>query len=442
MIRSLKKWTKRYAVHLTAIVVMIVMSLGIAGYLLSNQRFYLPAWVPVIGTDFYVVHAEFESVQAVTPGQGQTVNIAGVSVGEISRVRLRGGRATIEMKIRRAYSPVYRDARLSIRPKTMLNDMYVDMRAGTPSAGAIADGGTVPLSQTKSTVNFEEFLSVLDADTRNYFQLLLDNAGKGLKGQGENLRSGFKRFAPTGKYGVRIVKQLQRRRKNIKRAISNLALLSDELGANSEQFASLIDSSSVNFRTWAGEQESIRQIIQKAPSALKATADAAEAADGVLADGEIALRDLEPLARDLGVSQKSLRPFFRDQTRVTRDSFRPFARESQPLLGQLKPASAGLAKLAPNATKAVKSFNNLLNVVAYNPPGSEEGYLYWLSWFSHLNASSISTQDANGPLRTGALVGSDCVYSAARTLRANPNAPMLKLLTGLVGLPDPEGPCV
>ncbi|MFY9487997.1 MAG: MlaD family protein [Solirubrobacterales bacterium] len=435
---SLKKWTKRYALHVTAIIVMMVVSLGVASYLLSNQRFYLPAWVPLIGTDFYTVNAEFESVQAVTPGQGQTVNIAGVAIGEIGQVRLKNGKATVEMKIRRAHAPIYRDAKLAVRPKTPLSDMYIDMKKGSPSAGEIPEDGTVPLTQTKPTVNFEEFLAVLDADTRNYFQLLLDNAGKGLDGQGGNLRSGFKRFAPTGKYGVRIVKDLQKRRKNIKRAITNLSLLAKELGTSSEQFASLIDSSSTTFQTWAGEQESIRQIIQKAPSALKATADAAEAGNAVLADSTVAFRDLEPLAKELGISLKSLKPFFEDQTEVTRNSFRPFARDAQPLLRELKPASRGLAKLAPDATKGVKSFNNLLNIVAYNPAGAEEGYLYWLSWFGHINASLFTMQDASGPLRSGALVGSDCQLSTAQGLKAQPKAPMLTLLTTLAGLPNAE----
>ena len=43
------------------------------GYILSNQRFYLPAWVPVLGQDFFEIKAEFPTAKAVTPGQGQTV---------------------------------------------------------------------------------------------------------------------------------------------------------------------------------------------------------------------------------------------------------------------------------------------------------------------------------------------------------------------------------
>lgn len=441
MRESLSKWGKRYAVHLIAIGVMILLALGVGGYILSNQRFYLPAWVPVIGTDFYTVNGEFQTAQAVTPGQGQTVNIAGVKVGEIGNVSLKNGRAIVEMKIRRAYSPIYKNATLWIRPKTPFNDMYIDLNRGYASQGKMQEGETVPLSQTKSTVNFDEFLSVMDADTRDYLQLLLNGAGEGLNGRGKDLRAGFKRFAPTGKYGVRIVKQLQLRRENIKRAIYNLALLAKELGDNSDQFASLIDSSSTTLRVWASEQESIRQMIAKAPGALGETADAAQAAEQVVADSTIAFRDLEPLAREMGVSLKSLEPFFRDQTVVTRDQFRPFARDAQTLLGDTAPASSDLAKLMPDATRATKSFNKLLNIVAYNPSGSEEGYLYWLAWFNHVTASQFTMQDANGPLRSGGILGNDCQYWTAKSLKTNPVYPVLKLSAALVGIPDPRGTC-
>lgn len=436
---GLRKAMKRYGVHMAAVVILVVVSLGIAGYLLSNQRLYLPAWVPVLGTDFYTVEAEFSNAQAVMPGQGQTVNIAGVPVGEIGQVRLKDGAARVEMKIRRDHSPLYKDVQLTLRPKTALNDMYIDMKPGKPTAGEIPEGGVVPQANTKPTVNFDEFLAVLDADTRDYFQALLTGAGEGLAGQGGNLRDGFKRFPATGKYGTRIVKQLERRRKNIKRAITNLALLAKELGDNSEAFASLIDSSSVTFQTWASEQEAIRQIIQKVPGAFGETADMAEISEQVIEDSAVAFEELQPLAEDLGVSLKAFRPFFRQQTKVTRDSFRPLARESQPLLEQLDPTAAGFASLTPNATRATTSFNNLLNVVAYNPRGSEEGYLYWLSWFNHLSASAFNRADANGVLQSGGILGTSCAYSLTGPAARGGNV-MLKVLLGLTNLPQ-NGSC-
>jgi len=437
---GLRKSLKRYGVHLAAIVILVVVSLGVAGYILSNQRLYLPAWVPVVGTDFYVVNAEFASAQAVTPGQGQTVNIAGVSVGEIGNVTLKNGAANVELKIRRAHAPIYKDATMLLRPRTPLSDMYIDMKPGHPRAGEIPENGTVPLANTKPTVNFDEFLSVLDSDTRDYLQNLLTAAGQGLDGQAGNLRQGLKRFPTTGKYGTRIVRELQTRHKNIKRAITNLALLSEALGDNSKIFASLIDSSSVTFRTWASQQQSIREIIQLAPGAFGKTSDAVEASEPVIEDTAVAFKNLQPLARDLGVSLKSLRPFFRDQTKVTRDQFRPLARDSQPLLEVLSPASKDLAKMTPDATAATESFNNLLNIVGYNPKGSEEGYLYWLSWFSHISSSSFNRADANGVLNTGAILGNNCAFGNSQNAIRGGNA-MLKLVATLTSLPAARGGC-
>ena len=56
-----------------------------------------------MGTDFFEVKAEFSTAQAVTPGQGQTVDIAGVPVGEIKKVDLEDGRAVVTMSIKRKY---------------------------------------------------------------------------------------------------------------------------------------------------------------------------------------------------------------------------------------------------------------------------------------------------------------------------------------------------
>lgn len=433
--QAIRKAAQRYGIYLAVIIALVVSSIAVTTYVLSNQRLHLPAWVPVVGTDFYVVHARFVSAQAVTPGQGQTVNIAGVPVGEIGNVTLVDGAADVELKIRPEHAPIYRNARMLLRPRTPLSDMYVAMKVGDPSAGEIPDGGTVPLANTKPTVNFDEFISLFDADTRDYLQNLLTAAGQGLDGQGGNLRNGFKRFPTTGKYGTQIVKALDSRHRNIKRAITNLALLSKELGDNSDAFSQLIDSSSVTFRTWATTQESIREIIALSPGAFGKTADAVAASEPVIEDTAVAFRNMQPLADNLGISLRSLRPFFKDQTVVTRDQLRPLARDVKPLLEVLSPAATDLSKMTPDAVSATHSFNRLLNIVGYNPKGSEEGYLYWLSWFSHVSASAFNRADANGIIGAGAIVA-DCTSYRAINAPAKGSNPLLRLLVGLANFPS------
>ena len=71
---AIRKHWRDFAV----VIGLVLVALLVGGYILSNQRFYLPDWVPLVGSDFYDYKAEFSTAQSVTPGQGQTVEIAGV----------------------------------------------------------------------------------------------------------------------------------------------------------------------------------------------------------------------------------------------------------------------------------------------------------------------------------------------------------------------------
>ena len=180
----MRRQIKKQAPVFVAILILLVMALGIGGYILSNQRFYLPAWVPVLGTDFYTVEAELPTGQAVVPGQGQTVNIAGVKIGEVGEVTLEDGKAVVEMQIKDEYRPLYKDATILLRPKTGLKDMYLAVDPGTKGAGEIAEGGRVPVANTLPDVNADEVLAQLDDDTRAYLRVLLNAGGAGLRRRG------------------------------------------------------------------------------------------------------------------------------------------------------------------------------------------------------------------------------------------------------------------
>ena len=69
------------------------------GYVLSQQQQPYPSWIPFLGDDRFELKAELSTAQAVTPGQGQTVNIAGVKAGDISEVELVDGHAVVTMLV-------------------------------------------------------------------------------------------------------------------------------------------------------------------------------------------------------------------------------------------------------------------------------------------------------------------------------------------------------
>jgi phospholipid/cholesterol/gamma-HCH transport system substrate-binding protein len=422
-----------------AVIVLVFVAAGVGGYILSNQRFYLPKWVPVVGSDFYTLHGDFATAQAVTPGQGQTVTIAGVNVGEISNVQLKDGRARVEMKIKRKYSKIYRDASILLRPKTGLKDMILELDPGTVTAGEIPSGGTVPVSQTLPDINPDQVLSQLDRDTRDYLRLLLGGAGQGLRGNGESLSATLRRFEPTARDGGRISAALAARRGNLKRVIHNFRLLSEALANRDDQLSAFVASSNEVFAHLAAQESNIRATLRELPSALGATNTGLAKANRLAKVLGPSLQALRPTARALGPTNVAVRPFFTATEPIIRTQLRPFSRQALPVVRDLRPAAQNLSILTPNLTTTFRVVNYLLNELAYNPPGPEEGYLFWTAWANHAAASVFSTQDAHGPIRRGLFLASCSGLGLLKQIAtANPG---LQLLLALTNVPDSAGIC-
>jgi len=405
---AIRKHWKDFA----AIVGLFVIAAIVSVIILGHQRLHLP-W-----TSFYDVNAEMTTAQAVTPGQGQTVDIAGVEVGEISSVKLENGRAIIGMRIQKKYAPIYRDASVLLRPKTGLKDMVAELTPGTPAAGKLPDGGTIPVGQTLPDVNLDEVLASLDADTRDYLRLLLNDGGEALKGNGRALAQTLRRIEPTAKYSREVNAALAVRQQNIARVVHNFSLLTDELGKRDNQLSGFVVNSNAVFGALAQEDAALRQTLRRLPSTLSVTKTTLGKTK-TLADAlGPTLQALRPGARALGASLVQTRPFLRQSTPVIRNQLRPFARAALPTVKELRPALTDLSAATPNVSTTFDVLNALLNTLAYNPPGqTQEGYLFWQSWLNHLAPTVFSQQDAHGPIRHGLVVLS-CQTAQTLTLPA------------------------
>jgi phospholipid/cholesterol/gamma-HCH transport system substrate-binding protein len=429
-VTAIRKHWKDFA----AIVGLFVVAAIVSVVILGHQRLHLP-W-----SDFYEVNAEMSTAQAVTPGQGQTVDIAGVEVGEISSVKLENGKAVIGMRIETKYAPIYRDASVLLRPKTGLKDMVAELTPGTPAAGRLPDGGTIPMGQTLPDVNLDEVLSSLDADTRDYLRLLLNDGGQALNHNGRQLAQTLRRIEPTAKYSRQVNAALAVRARNIKRVVHNFSLLMDELGKRDNQVAGFVQNSNAVFAALAGQDAALRQTLRQLPSTLTVTRTTLGKTESLAKALGPTLQELRPGARALGPSLVQTRPFLRQSTPVIRDQLRPFARAALPTVAELRPALRDLSKASPNLNSTFDVLNALLNTLAYNPPGqTQEGYLFWQSWLNHLAPTVFSQQDAHGPIRHGLIVLS-CQTAQTLKVVAATN-PLLGTLVQLLNAPSPDQIC-
>ncbi|MEX2195180.1 MAG: MlaD family protein [Thermoleophilaceae bacterium] len=382
---------RRYIRELVAIVGFIALASVVAAYILDHQRLKWP-W-----EDFVRVEASFDTAQSVTPGQGQTVTISGVQVGEVAEVRLEDGRAIVTMElVPDDVGPVYRNATILLRPKTGLNDMSLQLDPGTADAPRVEDGDRLPAAGTLPNVNPDEVLAALDADARRYLAIVADAGGEGLRDQGELLRQVFEASQPALERTEQITEAVAARREELARLVSNLGRLSRAAASKDEELASLVDASATVLGTIGGRESELAEAVQRLPGALSATRTALRETRELAGQAAPALAELGPLARELEPALTGVRPLLREATPILRDDLRPLVREAVPLLRDLRPAVDDLGEAAPDLVQASVEGNYVANELGYNPPGKEEGYLFWTSWFFHNSASLLSVEDAHG----------------------------------------------
>ncbi len=435
---SVRDQIERYRTAFLAVVTMIVVAAAVGGYILAHENLKLPGWVPVLGRNYYTLKAEFQTAQAVTPGQGQAVTIAGAKIGEIDSVDLHEGIATVTMKVTPKYARIYRNATLLLRPKTQLQDITIEVNPGTPSAGKLGSGQVIPLSQTAPNVDFDEFLAGLDADTRAYLQELLAGAGQGLNHNSEALAAALKRFDPTARYATEIAKELKLRHANVAHSIHNFRELIEALGTKDTQISQLVDSSNAVFQTFAQEEANLQSTLRLLPGALHKTGVGLGKLGKASAILGPTLRALDPFAKSFGPGNEAIRRLALKTTPIFKNEIRPFARQILPVVNELAPSTKPFAESLPKLTSSFAVLNEFFNELAYNPGASKAGFLFFLDWGNHNLNSVVSSADAHGPL------GRTVVYFNCKVLPILKGAsevnPTVNLLVGLLK-PPTGGEC-
>jgi phospholipid/cholesterol/gamma-HCH transport system substrate-binding protein len=397
---------KKHWGDVVAILALVVLSVVVAGYILNKERFHFP----LIQSTPFEVNAEFSTAQAVMPGQGQSVRVSGVQIGEIGGVSLQDGRAIVQLRISDTYRHlIHTDATALLRPRTGLKDMFVEVDPGSKTAPVASPGFTIPVSNTSPDVNLDEVLSSLDTDTRAYLSLLVNGAGQGLKGNGGNeLAQVLERFEPTHRDLARVSTAIALRANHLRRLVNSLQRLNTAVAAKQGQVTQLVDSSATVFRAFASEDRNVSTAIAELPGTLRQTTATLGQVQALATQLGPAATNLLPAAQALPGANQALTTLAgpnanacgpRSSCSIVRGQVRPFVIAAGPVVRDLRPASINLAKATPNLQKTFGVLNHFVNMLGYSPGGVQHGYLWWLAWLGHNTRTLFSVQDANGPYR-------------------------------------------
>lgn len=433
----MKRVLERYGVPLAAIIAIVVIGLAAATAVLSNQRFYLPNWVPILGSDFVDYTIDFSSAKAVVPGQGQTVAISGVTVGDITNVQLYKGRGRVTVKIQHKYANrIKTDATAALRPRTLLDDMIIELDPGTKTAPVLKPGGNIPAERTMTPVEFDELLSEFDVDTRQYLAILLQQGAKGLSnGGGKDFGRLLRGLEPTTVYSGRIAKALKDRDAQIARTVTNLREVMNAIGKNEQALGTFVSASADAFQATGDSQKELAGVLQKSPNALKKTQELLDTAGRLSVHLGNASKKLERPTEKLDSGFKELISFMDSATPQLQNSVRPFARDAQAPLGKLKPVVDDIASSAKDTNTGTQVLRQLFDGIAYKPAGQDLSALTLAGWLGHAGMNLTSMQDAAGALGR-AVIYTDCdiVKTGVNTLRQS--SPTARVILDLLGTPN------
>jgi phospholipid/cholesterol/gamma-HCH transport system substrate-binding protein len=406
--------------------------------------------------DSYQLKAVFADAQNMS--SRSPVRIAGVEVGQVTKVENFSDDAelsVVTMEIKDEGLPIREDAELKIRPRIFLEgNFFVELDPGS-SGDALADGSTVPASQTSGTVQLDEVLTALQSDTRADLQKLLQGYGESLNGEprpgedadqesitkgqtaAESLNDSVE-FAPDALRGLAIVNDatLGTELHDLSTLIGSQADISEKLAAKEEQLKDFITNFNRTTAAFAAEQDNLRATIHALPGVLEKAGPALDELNAAFPSTRAFAREILPGVRATPEAIKASFPWIRQVRALVSPA------ELQGLVNDLRPAIDDLAQVTNDSIRLFPKVDDLSrcfienvlptgDIVIDGPPGypHETGVAnYKEFWQSQVALAGESQNfDGNGQYTRFQPGGGDQTFSTTNTriggspLFTNPN---------------------
>ena len=167
------------------------------GFALSCFGLLLYLWITFggavpLGAKGYRFQVQF--VEATQLAEQADVRISGVPVGKVVKIGRPGRRHQRRDRARARYAPLPRDARATLRQKTLLGETFVELTPGTAADRARRGRDAAP-GNVRPTVELDEVLRALGTSTQRDLKRMLAGVASGVRDRGEGSRGALGRTA-------------------------------------------------------------------------------------------------------------------------------------------------------------------------------------------------------------------------------------------------------
>lgn len=293
--------------------------------------------------DADVVTAQFASAAPLV--EGNQVKIDGVVVGSVKSLTVRDGLAEVGLELDDEARPLHEDARLTIRPVSLLGERYVDLDRGSPDAPLLDEDAVIPVAQTGTSVGLDEALNTVDQPTGDGLRALLSTLGEGMQGNGENVDEALRLLSPSLKDTRAMAAVLDEHNELLSRLITNFEPVANALATrDGEAMDQLVDSSDKVLTAVRERQAKLEQTLDKLPGTLRVLRTTLAHLRSAADDTAPTLEELRPLTDRLPVLATELRAFS--------DALDPALATSEPVLRKADELLAAAAPVAADARRA------------------------------------------------------------------------------------------
>lgn len=391
----MNRWQRRWkriknvpglAKNLTAVLVGIVVGVVALVYVLANVKFIAP-W-----EDRVELSAVFESADAVNPDAAPKVRIAGVDVGQVIDVELTDdGKARVRLSLEPGHT-VYSNATALLRPKSVLNEMYVEIAPGGAPGTPLTEGGEIPATRTERPVQADEVFEHLDQRTRDALGNLLSMSDVALANAPETLPAALREFDTALSTWSPVLTKLATRRERIAQLVTSVSLIAEATGRNRERASRLTTSLEQTLTTLSQRQDALVAGLAEVPG----LGDDLRAASGSVS---ALASELNPTLRNVRAASETLPPTLRrlqstvGNARETLRTARPVVAKARPLLNLMGPvvsdARTSFDQLAPMSERVDPALDTLMP------------YLTDLRAFIYNTSGVFTASDATGGMIRG-----------------------------------------
>jgi len=323
-----------------------------------------------------LVRARFASAAPLVTGN--QVKVDGVVVGTVEALAVRDGVAEVSMELDERAMPIHQDARLTIRPVSLLGERYVDLDRGSASAPVLGTGEVIPVEQTHTSVGLDEVLNTVDDPTGEGLKALVTTLGEGMQDNGANVDEALRALAPSLDETQQLAAVLREHNELLSRLVEDFEPVAGALATRDGQaMEQLIASSDRVLSVVRERQVDLDQTLERLPGTLQTLRSTLGHLRTTAAETAPTLAELRPLTDRL--------PEIAAELQLFSDALDPALAYSDPVLeraDELLRAAAPVAAAARQAGPGLARTTDGVRKVSVELTRNRESLFNWIRYWA------------------------------------------------------------